>query len=239
MPNPYFQFKQFTVYHDRCAMKVTTDACMFGAWVAQNLAQQENGDKSFLDIGTGTGLLSLMIAQQTQARIDAIEIDPQAAAQATENIKASPWSDRINVITEDLHHFHPEKKYDQIISNPPFYEKEIPSASPGKQAAHHGEGLLLEELFDWVKNNMKQEGRFHALLPFKRKQAIHTMLRKAGLFVEEWVEIKPTGKALPLRILLRASLEKPLVVYESEEIIAIEGNDYSAFFRGLVKDYYL
>lgn len=239
MSNPYFQFKQFTVYHDRCAMKVTTDACMFGGWVTQNLSQQDTTEKSLLDIGTGTGLLSLMIAQQIQARIDAIEIDPEAAGQATENIKSSPWSDRINVITEDLRHFHPEKKYDQIISNPPFYEKEIPSANPGKQAAHHGEGLLLEELFNWVKNNLKQEGQFHALLPFKRKQAIHTLLRKAGLFVEEWIEIKPTGKSLPSRILLRATLEKPLVVYESEEIIAMEGNEYSAFFRRLVKDYYL
>lgn len=239
MPNPYFQFKQFTVYHDRCAMKVTTDACMFGGWVAHYLSQQDTGDKSFLDIGTGTGLLSLMIAQQTKAQIDAIEIDPEAAAQATENVEASPWSARIKVISKDLLHFHPEKKYDQIITNPPFYENEIPSNDPGKQEAHHGEGLLLEELFDWVKNNLKQDGRFHALLPFKRKQAIHTLLSNAGFFVEEWVVIKPTGKALPSRILLRASLKKPKVVYESEEIIANEGNDYSAFFRSLVKEYYL
>lgn len=239
MPNPYFQFKQFEVHHDRCAMKVTTDACLFGAWVAHYLSEQETEDKSILDIGTGTGLLSLMIAQKTKANIEAIEIDPEASSQAKENAEATPWSDRIKVISGDLLQFHPEKKYDQIISNPPFYEKEIPSRDPGKQAAHHGEGLLLEELFDWVKNNLKPDGRFHALLPFKRKQAIQTLLRNAGFFVEEWVVIKPTGKALPSRILLRASLEKPMVVYESEEIIANEGNDYSAFFRSLVKEYYL
>lgn len=239
MPNPFFQFREFTVYHDRCAMKVTTDACLFGAWVARYLSTRKTDGQPILDIGTGTGLLSLMIAQKSSARIEAIEIDPEAARQARENADRSPWARRIEIITRDLLHFSPEKKYDQILTNPPFYEKEIPSQDPGKMAAQHGEGLLLGDLFDWVKKNLKPEGRFHALLPFKRKQEILGRLKQSGLFVEEWVVIKPTARALPSRLLLRASLEKPSEVEESEEMIAVAGNDYSSFFRDLIRDYYL
>lgn len=220
-------------------MKVTTDACLFGAWVAAYLSERSNHETSILDIGTGTGLLSLMIAQKTNASIEAIELDEQAAIQARENVEASPWGNRIEVLAKDLRHFSPVKKYDQIIVNPPFYEKEIPSTHPGKNAAHHGEGLLLGELFDWVKMNLKMEGRFHALLPYKRKQEIQALLKKAGLFAEEWVVIKPTSQALPSRVLIRATFEEPLAVLESEQVITVAANQYSSFFRELLSDYYL
>ncbi len=220
-------------------MKVTTDACLFGAWVAAFLSTQPTHETSILDIGCGTGLLSLMIAQKTNASIEAIEIDEQAATQARENVEASPWGNRIEVLAKDLRLFSPVKKYDQIVVNPPFYEKEIPSNHPGKNAAHHGEGLLLGELFDWVKMNLKMEGSFHALLPYKRKQEINTLLNKTGLFAEEWVVIKPTSQALPSRILLRAKFGKPVAILESEQVITTEANQYSNFFRDLLSDYYL
>ncbi|HEX5652644.1 MAG TPA: methyltransferase, partial [Chitinophagaceae bacterium] len=130
MANSWFRFKQFTIHQDRCAMKVTTDACLFGAWVTEQIL---NADKltpitearKILDIGTGSGLLALMLAQQTAHSIDALEIDQQAFEQARENIQASSWPDSIAMIHADARTFQPEFHYDIIISNPPFYEKEL------------------------------------------------------------------------------------------------------------------
>src|SRR5215213_7485932 len=110
MPNSFFKFKQFTVHHDRCAMKVTTDACVFGAWSAEEIRHLD--PKQILDIGVGSGLLSLMIAQKNEAAIDAVEIDKEAAEQARENIQASPWKDHIHVTNENVLHLDTEKKYD-------------------------------------------------------------------------------------------------------------------------------
>src|SRR6188472_471230 len=104
MPNPYFQFKQFTIYHERCAMKVTTDACLFGSWCAEEIKKDtgETERKNLLEIGAGSGLLSLMIAQKNNCRIEAIEIDDDAAQQAKENIRSSPWIEQIILHHNDV-----------------------------------------------------------------------------------------------------------------------------------------
>src|SRR4051812_47572749 len=114
MPNSYFKFKQFTVYHDRCAMKVTTDACFFGAWAAKELLESTNIATNLLDIGTGTGLLSLMIAQKNDLLIDAVEIDKEAAEQAKENISSSPWKKNIHIFNQDITKLKAECKYNII-----------------------------------------------------------------------------------------------------------------------------
>ena len=145
MANNYFQFKQFTVYQGGCAMKVCTDACIFGAVVS---AQAGNNPliKNVLDIGTGTGLLSLMMAQKTAALIDAIEIDPLAFVQAAKNFEQSPWHNKLTIHNTDVLEFHPEKKYDLIISNPPFFEGDLKSENRKKNAAKHDTTLTLEML---------------------------------------------------------------------------------------------
>ena len=123
MPNNYFQFKQFTIYQHQCAMKVTTDGCLFGAWVAEQVAANKQtypGNNTLLDIGTGTGLLSLMLAQKTDCMIDAIEMEENAFQQALSNAAQSPWNSRIKITQADARTFSAEKKYDCIISNPPF-----------------------------------------------------------------------------------------------------------------------
>src|SRR4051812_32138561 len=112
-----FSFKQFTIHQNNCAMKVCTDACLFGAWVAAVMKSGETKNGTILDIGTGTGLLSLMLAQEFDGRIDAVEIDEAAAQQAQENFNASPWKDRLNVSHTALQHYIPGKKYNLIISN--------------------------------------------------------------------------------------------------------------------------
>ena len=126
MSNPYFQFKQFTVRHDKCAMKVGTDGVLLGAW-----APVQNA-KYILDVGAGSGLISLQLAQRNPwASITSIEIDPAAAAQAKENIQSSPWSDRMEVICSDFRDYHAENKFDLIVSNPPY----IPAAAIAGLAA--------------------------------------------------------------------------------------------------------
>ncbi len=121
MSNDFFQFKKFTVFHNHCAMKVTTDACLFGAWVANKMSEKDWNGKNLLDIGTGTGLLSLMIAQQNNLHIDAVEIDFVAAEQASQNFSSSPFRESINIIHTDILGFKQEG-YDCLVINTPFYK---------------------------------------------------------------------------------------------------------------------
>ena len=128
-------------------MKVTTDACLFGAWVAEEINNEELKINNCLDIGAGTGLLSLMIAQKNQETgITGVEIDEDAGKQAKENINASPWKARIDILEGDVKNHDFPEKFDLIISNPPFYENEIRSATDSKNVAHHSENLSLKEL---------------------------------------------------------------------------------------------
>src|SRR5450631_830225 len=123
MPNSYFRFKQFVIQQDRSTMKVCTDSCVLGAWTALQLGQV----KTILDIGTGTGLLALMLAQKSEGLIDAVESDPESAGQARENIGQSSWSDRIRVVEKDARDYLNETHYDFIITNPPFFESDLRS----------------------------------------------------------------------------------------------------------------
>lgn len=239
MANPYFQFKQFTVYHDRCAMKVTTDACLFGAWVAAYLEKNSDARQSLLDIGTGTGLLSLMIAQKSPVTIEAIELDPPAAEQAAENAKASPWGNRIRMLEGDIRNHRPPHPYFHIVSNPPFYEKEIPSGTAGKQIAHHAGGLLWEELFSCIQQQLDAAGCFHLLLPFKRRKEMEKLFEKNGLYPEEIVVVRPTTSSAPSRLMIRGGKKPFPQINEFEENIAITGNQYTPFFQALLSEYYL
>ena len=139
-------------------MKVCTDACLFGAFVANCLSPIVN----CLDIGTGTGLLSLMLAQETNAQIDAVEIDAAAFQQAKENFKASPWSSRLNIFNTDILHYSTDKKYDCIISNPPFFEDDLKSFSEGKNIAKHNNALTLAQLLTAINAHLAATGFFAA-----------------------------------------------------------------------------
>jgi tRNA1Val (adenine37-N6)-methyltransferase len=239
MPNPYFRFKQFTVFHDRCAMKVTTDACLFGAWCANEIQGSKLKISNLLDVGAGTGLLSLMVVQKNNVTVDAVEIDGDAAQQASENIHSSPWEKNINVIQKDIRSFHPEKKYDCIISNPPFYEKELVSQKQEKNLAHHSSHLNLGQLLRTIKNLLNEEGCFFLLLPFKRMHEAEKMLGQYQFFIHKKIIVQQTTQHSPFRILLMGMKKKEMQTSVSTISISDENQQYTPEFTTLLKDYYL
>ena len=227
-------------------MKVTTDACLFGAWVTAGIQNSSRlgRDKiqNALDIGSGTGLLSMMYAQKDPlAVIDTIEIDKETFEQAKENAAASPFADRVNVIHGDVKIFPFTKKYDRIISNPPFYEKEITSDDRRRNIAHHHSGLLLEELLSIIKTNLSATGLFYLLLPFKRNEEIKKILLKENLFVSEIVFVRQSSKHDYFRIMIKGNLEKENQSETTIDEISIlnEQQQYTNGFKELLKDYYL
>ena len=240
MSNPYFQFKQFIIYHDRCAMKVTTDACLFGAWCAKEIQDRKYEKRSIrlMDIGTGTGLLSLLVAQKNNCLIDAIEIDKDTAEQATENIASSPWGKNISVHHQDVLTLSKATTYDVIISNPPFYEKEIISSDKLKNQAHHSDGLKLSELVSISKKHLSPEGEFYVLLPFKRKREAGNILKKEKFFIQKQIVISPSVGLPPSRLMIKLG-EQPSVIKEEQIFITDKQKQYTEEFIFLLKDYYL
>jgi tRNA1Val (adenine37-N6)-methyltransferase len=223
-------------------MKVTTDACLFGAWLAKEVKSEKLKVKTVLDIGTGTGLLSLMFVQENDVtNIDAIEIDEAAAAQAKENVASSKWKDLINIINTDARSFSFERKYDVIISNPPFYEKEIKSANENKNIAHHSENLTLEELLILIKEYLNPDGNFFLLLPYKRNEEIKKLFKDHQLHISKIVFVKQSVKHDYFRIMLKGkSNQKKNEETEFDEIsIWNEKQEYTTEFTELLKDYYL
>ena len=238
MPNTYFQFKQFTIHQDRSAMKVTTDACLFGAWCATEINQDCKDREKLLDIGTGTGLLSLMIGQKNNLLIDAVEIEENAAKQADENIKSTPWADRIHVIQKNIKDFKSERKYKFIISNPPFYENELAGERLEKNMAHHDAGLKMNELLEYVQINLEEDGCFYLLLPAKRSNEIGKMITEQKLFISKKILVKQSTQHEPFRVMIKGS-HHPNETLTSELPITDATQNYTPEFIELLKDYYL
>lgn len=239
MANPRFQFKQFTVQHDRSAMKVTTDSCFFGAWAAREMENAEWEMKNVLDIGTGTGLLSLMVAQKINAQIDGVEIDKDAAQQAKDNIRSSPWPDRIQIFNENILSYQRTKKYDGIICNPPFYENELISAEEKKNMAHHSSRLTILQVLEIIKYNLKSDGVFFLLYPFKRKEEIERLVRLNDLYIGKQVVLRQSSNHPPFRVMITGANCQPDKIISIEISIWNGRQQYTEEFMELLKDYYL
>jgi tRNA1Val (adenine37-N6)-methyltransferase len=241
MANSYFNFKQFTIHQDNCAMKVCTDACLFGALVADyKTCRPTAGSFSHcLEIGTGTGLLSLMIAQKNNTlAIDAVEIDTAAAAQAAENITASPWADHIQVFNEDILTFNTHTKYDCIVSNPPFFEGDLQSGNKAKNDAKHDTSLNLSELLQVVDKYLHPQGFFAVLLPYHRVEYFIEEAKKTGLFLSKQILVKHTLKHTFFRGILFFT-RKETETQVLEIVIRDAEHNYTAEFAEVLKDYYL
>ncbi|MCW3092329.1 MAG: methyltransferase [Ferruginibacter sp.] len=238
MPNDYFQFKHFTIQQENCAMKVCTDACIFGAFVATRMKNRLPVVESILDIGTGTGLLSLMLAQQTNGRIDAVELDGAACKQAKRNFEQSAWRDRLKIVSSNVLEFYPGKKYDFIISNPPFFEGDLKSGNSKKNAAKHDSTLTLEQLLSTINKNLSGDGYFAVLLPYHRTEYFKKIAGEANYFLNEQLLVQHAARHPFFRsVLLFSHYEStPL---NNELIIKNEDGGYTPEFTSLLKNYYL
>ena len=238
MANSYFKFKQFTVNQQYCAMKVCTDACVFGAYAATHLKNRHDPANHILDIGSGTGLLALMVAQKTIGTIDAVEIDEAAFAQAKENFNQSPWATRLHIFNADVTSFYNSKKYDCIICNPPFFEGDLKSADNKKNAAKHDTALTLEQLLAAIKNLLAPQGSFAVLLPWQRVDFFIKLATSAGYFLTEQVSLQHTEAHPYFRGILIFSHNQGVATIKSLAIKIAAGN-YTDKFTALLKDYYL
>ena len=234
MPNSYFQFKQFRIEQGSCAMKVTTDACAFGAWVASEYPRA----KSILDVGAGTGLLSLMLAQTGAEAVDAIEIETNCFHQLKDNCMQSVFSEKVTAIHADFLEFETEKRYDLILSNPPFHENQLKSDSKSINLARHSDAMPLLAFFQKSKSLLHEEGELFVLVPFYRKNETIELAQQMGLHAIQLIDLQHDATHAPFRSLLRFSQkrksrsEEKLCIYERE-------NQYSQRFKSLIEPYYL
>jgi tRNA1Val (adenine37-N6)-methyltransferase len=236
MPGTSFAFKQFIIKQDKCAMKVGTDAVLLGAWIFPN------GSKQILDIGTGTGVISLMLAQKTDAHIDAIDIDTNAFNQATQNASESKFSSQISVIHSSLQEYSKiaNKKYNLIVTNPPYFEQSLKSSDEQRSFARHADVLPFEELIDGVIKLLDPKGKFCLILPTLEAEKFRVLAQKRGLFLSKLLRVKSkVNKDIDKRHLMQFEFTPTEF---SEKTLAIELDErhqYTDDYKQLTKDYYL
>jgi len=232
MPNPYFRLKQFTVFHDQCAMKVGTDGVLLGAWVDCSQTVK------ILDIGTGSGLIALMLAQRSNALIDALDIDENACKQAKYNVENSIFKERIQIIQSDFNNFNADYKYDLIVSNPPYFTNSLPAPDKQRNIARHNHALSFEVLLKKSATLLTEKGKIALILPYDAENQIQSFAENSGLFLCRKTVVLPKLDAAPKRILLEYSSTKTKPEI-SEIYIEKERHIYSDEFRKLTEEFYL
>jgi tRNA1Val (adenine37-N6)-methyltransferase len=237
MANTYFQFKQFIIQQDKCAMKVCTDSCLFGATLPL-LNATNKPIINVLDIGTGTGLLSLMYAQlNKKAAINAIEIDNETFAQATENVTASALAKQIIVQQANILQWQTNVNFDLIICNPPFYENEWQSNNTMKNIAHHSTALTIKVLIETIYKLMQIQTVCCLLLPTKRWEAIKKIIVQENLFLAEEITIFANEKMNDFRTIVH--LKKTATFTNTKTITISEKGDYTPNFINFLSAFYL
>ena len=228
-----FKFKQFDIAQEQTAMKVGTDGVLLGAWADLKHAQ------NILDIGTGTGLIALMCAQkQNTAIIDALEIEPAAARQAGENFIKSKWQNRINLIQADFNNFDIGKKYDVIISNPPYFDEQTENPDKQRYIARHTSNLSLTNLIEKSKKLLKKTGNIQLILPADKLPQLKQILQQQNLFLNKICYVKGHQDAKIKRILVKIS-NFDSVLEENQLVIEKSRHNYTDEYIRLTRDFYL
>jgi len=233
-----FAFKQFTIVQDKCAMKVGTDAVLLGAWV------KTYGVRKALDIGTGTGVIALMLAQKSGAHIDAIDIDPEAVSEARDNVRNSPWKERVHVQNISLQDFSKitDEQYDLIVSNPPYFVDSLPSSEANRTAARHTVLLSFEDLIAGAKKLLNKEGKLYVILPVREGEQFIQLAASRGLHLRRITRVKSTPDKIEKRWMMQFGFQgKPQI---SDSVLVMEKDphvrhSYTDEYKELTKEYYL
>jgi tRNA1Val (adenine37-N6)-methyltransferase len=235
MGNSWFQFQQFRIAQDRCAMKISTDAVLLGTLV------DSDAPKRILDIGTGTGVIALMLAQRfPEASLTALELDPEAASQARENCELSPFSDRLTVLQGRFQDFLVEKGFDLLVSNPPFFPDHLPASDPKRQQALHTDSLSFEELLHKASQLLAPSGSFWVILPPRQMQDFIQFATTHGLFPSTRVGIRDTASKPIHREVVCFTFLVPLASIPNEELLLKNGDgSYSERYQQLISGFLL
>jgi tRNA1Val (adenine37-N6)-methyltransferase len=235
MSNSWFQFKKFIIRQDKTAMKVGTDGVLLGAWSRVQECSR------ILDVGTGTGLIALMMAQRTKASIDAIEIDPEAAKQACENVIESPWNERINVMCTSLQDFYQAsaKKYDLVVCNPPYFKDSLKAGTPSRSIARHSDQLELTELVSCSKILLNTQGRLSVILPADKEPEMISIAKDYDLFPSKILRVRPIPGKEHKRVLMEFSFLRTELQESEMNLETGLRHQYSPEYITLTLEYYL
>jgi tRNA1Val (adenine37-N6)-methyltransferase len=228
------------VHQEHTAMKVCTDACLFGAWSAKDA--QIQSAKNILDIGSGTGLLSLMLAQQSNAHITAIEIEAGAFEQTKTNFELSSWKERLVAVHSSIQDYASKNKeslFDCIITNPPFYEQDLTSPDNAKNLASHSTALSWDDLVKSVATLLQENGTWYVLVPTLRAYTMQKIASNYGLYLSEECLMYNDAKHLPIRAMLKFVKQKETVIQRNKIVIKNADQSYTTEFTNYLKEYYL
>lgn len=235
MGNDYFRFRNFTINQDRTAMKVGTDGVLLGAWADVSHSSR------VADIGTGTGLIAIMLAQRCDAAITGIEIDADAALQAMENMGSSPWSSRLDVVTADINDYcllH-ESEFDTIVSNPPFFVEDTKGHSEKRNMARHTDGLDFGSLLRAASVMLKENGRFSVIIPWSSASSFIGEAIRHRLNLTRKTEIITKPGSIPKRVLMEFGKNCSGVSAATDTLLLSEGGKKTEAYRLLTGGFYL
>lgn len=233
--NNYFQFKQFKILQEKSAMKVNTDGVLLGAWVNVEFAQ------SVVDVGTGTGVIALMLAQRSSAAITAIEIEKNAAQEADLNIQNSKWSNRISVHPVSFQEFAKTTKnaFDLVVSNPPFFSNGVKNQCQNKSLARHNDSLPFSSFIEGSVQILTPKGKLAVILPANQSRQFTEIANANGLYLNRLTEIKPSPLKEANRYLMEFSGNQTTTIKDELTIYSDNGADYTEQYKNLTQDFYL
>lgn len=227
-----FQFKNFIISQKRCAMKVGTDGVLLGAWA--------KGGLRILDIGTGTGLIALMMAQRfPEAQVIGVEINDDAASEAVENVMNSPYKTRITVKNIALQDYQPLSRFDAIVTNPPFFANGFSSPGIARRQARQTDCLSYRDIFMFAREWLATDGELSAIIPYELGNSFSEQAYLKGFFLSRWCEVRTVARKQPKRLLVAFSLTRPTTLDKSSLTLVDSGGQKTDEYRSLTSGFYL